>query len=174
MKKCLARLLNILSFDATLANTPLSTAHPELARLNDQTVIDYLARYERNNLAMQVRAKIIEGLPDGRPSQEDIAETLNTSLRSLQRRLRDEDTTFKDLLNETQQELALQYMRDTSRSIGEVTYLLGFSEPSNFTRAFKRWTGKSPGESQLPLAPSAPAESCRRPLAGEPKHPGER
>jgi AraC-like DNA-binding protein len=135
-----------LSFDATLANTPLSTAHPELARLNDQTVIDYLARYERNNLAMQVRAKIIEGLPDGRPSQEDIAETLNTSLRSLQRRLRDEDTTFKDLLNETQQELALQYMRDTSRSIGEVTYLLGFSEPSNFTRAFKRWTGKSPGE----------------------------
>ena len=135
-----------LSFDTTLANTPLATANPELARLNDQTVIDYLARYERSNLTMQVRAKIIEGLPDGRPSQEDIAETLNTSLRSLQRRLRDEDTTFKDLLNETQQELALQYMRDTSRSIGEVTYLLGFSEPSNFTRAFKRWTGKSPGE----------------------------
>ncbi len=135
-----------LSFDATLANTPLSTAHPELARLNDQTVIDYLARYERSNLAMQVRAKIIEGLPDGRPSQEDIAQTLNTSLRSLQRKLRDEDTSFKDLLNETQQELALQYIRDTSRTIGEITYLLGFSEPSNFTRAFKRWTGKSPGE----------------------------
>jgi len=135
-----------LSFDATLANTPLSTAHPELARLNDQTVIDYLARYEHNNLAMQVRAKIIEGLPDGRPCQGDIAETLNTSLRSLQRRLRDEDTSFKDLLNETQQELALQYIRDSSRSIGEITYLLGFSEPSNFTRAFKRWTGKSPGE----------------------------
>ena len=135
-----------LSFDATLANTTLSTAHPELARLNDQTVIDYLARYERNNLAMQVRAKIIEGLPDGRPSQGDIAETLNTSLRSLQLRLRDEDTSFKDLLNETQQELALQYIRDSSRSIGEITYLLGFSEPSNFTRAFKRWTGRSPGE----------------------------
>ena len=138
-----------LSFDATLANTPLSTAHPELARLNDQTVIDYLARYEHNNLAMQVRAKIIEGLPDGRPCQGDIAETLNTSLRSLQRRLRDEDTSFKDLLNETQQELALQYIRDSSRSIGEITYLLGFSEPSNFTRAFKRWTGKSPGEFRL-------------------------
>jgi len=135
-----------LSFDATLANTPLSTAQPELARLNDQTVIDYLARYERSNLAMQVRAKIIEGLPDGSPSQEDIAQTLNTSLRSLQRRLRDEDTNFKNLLSETRQQLALQYMRDTSRSIGEITYLLGFSEPSNFTRAFKRWTGKSPGE----------------------------
>ena len=135
-----------LSFAATLANAPLSTAQPELARLNDQTVIDYLARCEHSNLAMQVRAKIIEGLPDGRPSQEDIAQTLNTSLRSLQRRLRDEDTNFKNLLSETRQQLALQYMRDTSRSIGEITYLLGFSEPSNFNRAFKRWTGKSPGE----------------------------
>ena len=135
-----------LSFDAVLANNPLATAHPELARLNDQTVIDYLARCERSSLTMQVRAGIIEQLPNGRPNQEDIAQTLNTSLRSLQRKLRDEDTNFKELLNETQQELALQYIRDSSRTIGEITYLLGFSEPSNFTRAFKRWTGKSPGE----------------------------
>ena len=135
-----------LSFDAVLINTPLSTAHPELARLNDQTVIDYLARCEHSSLTVQVRAGIIEQLPNGRPNQEDIAQTLNTSLRSLQRKLRDEDTNFKELLNETQQELALQYVRDSSRTIGEITYLLGFSEPSNFTRAFKRWTGKSPGE----------------------------
>jgi AraC-like DNA-binding protein len=138
-----------LCFDTALVNTRLPTAQPELARLNDQTVIDYLARYDRNSLTMQVRAKIIEGLPEGRPSQGDIAQTLHTSLRSLQRKLKDEATSFKDLLNETQQELALQYIRDTSRSIGEITYLLGFSEPSNFTRAFKRWTGKSPGEFRL-------------------------
>ena len=135
-----------LSFDAALVNTPLPTANPELARLNDQTVIDYLARCERNNLSMQVRASIIERLPDGRPNQEDIAHILNTSLRSLQRKLKEEDTNFKELLNETQQDLALQYIRDSSRTIGEITYLLGFSEPSNFARAFKRWTGKSPGE----------------------------
>jgi AraC-like DNA-binding protein len=135
-----------LSFAATLVNTRLATANPELARLNDQTVIDYLARYERSSLTMQVRAKIIERLHDGRPSQEDIAQTLNTSLRSLQRRLKDEETNFKALLNETQQELAIQYIRDSTRTLGEIAYLLGFSEPSNFTRAFKRWTGKSPGE----------------------------
>lgn len=138
-----------LSFDAVLVNTPLTTAHPELARLNDQTVIDYLARCEHSSLTMQVRAGIIEQLPNGRPNQEDIAQTLNTSLRSLQRKLRDEDTNFKALLNETQQDLALQYIRDSNRTIGEITYLLGFSEPSNFTRAFKRWTGKSPGEFRL-------------------------
>ena len=118
-----------------------STAPPELARLNDQTVIDYRARYGRNKLATQVPAKIIEGLADGRPGQGDIAATLNTSLR----RLRSEDTSFKDLLHETRQELALQYIRDSSRRIGETAYIPGFSEPSNFTRAFKRWTGISPG-----------------------------
>ena len=112
--------------------------------MNDQTVIDYLARFDRENITMQVRSKIIEQLPEGRPSQGDIAVKLNTSLRSLQRRLRDQDTSFKELLSNTQQELALSYIRDSSRSIGEITYLLGFSEPSNFTRAFKRWTG-TPG-----------------------------
>lgn len=135
---------NRLCFDKAVAHAPLATAHPELARLNDQTVIDYLARYDRNNITMQVRSKIIEQLPDGRPSQEDIAFRLHTSLRSLQRKLREEDTSFKQLLSNTQQELALFYIRDTNRSIGEITYLLGFSEPSNFTRAFKRWTGLSP------------------------------
>lgn len=135
-----------LSFDATLVNSLLATANPELARINDQTVIDYLARYQRDSLTMQVRAKIIERLPDGRPSQEDIAHTLHTSLRSLQRRLKNEETNYTSLMNETQQELAIQYVRDSSRTLGEIAYLLGFSEPSNFTRAFKRWTGKSPGE----------------------------
>jgi AraC-like DNA-binding protein len=137
---------NRLSFDNTIVHQPLLTAHPELARLNDQTVIDYLARYDRNNITMQVRSRIIEQLPDGRPTQGDIAFRLNTSLRSLQRRLREEDTSFKELLGDTQRELALFYIRDSERSIGEITYLLGFSEPSNFTRAFKRWTGKSPAE----------------------------
>jgi AraC-like DNA-binding protein len=135
-----------LYFDKKLVHTRLSTANPELARLNDQAVIDYLARYDRSSITMQVRSKIIECLPDGRPNQGDIAETLHTSLRSLQRKLRNEETTFKDLLSETQQQLAMHYIQETHRSIGEITYLLGFSEPSNFTRAFKRWTGKSPAE----------------------------
>jgi AraC-like DNA-binding protein len=133
-------------FDKTLASSPLSTAQPELARLNDQTVVDYLARYDRANITMQVRAKIIEQLHDGVPKQETIADTLNVSLRSLQRRLKAEATSFKKLLEDTREQLAMQYLRESHRSVGEITYLLGFSEPSNFTRAFKRWTGKSPVE----------------------------
>lgn len=95
---------------------------------------------------MQVRSSIIERLHDGTPNQETIAESMHVSLRSLQRRLNKEETNFKTLLETTRQELALHYIRETHRTLGEITYLLGFSEPSNFTRAFKRWTGKTPAE----------------------------
>lgn len=137
---------NILSFSRQLVDTPLAHANPGLARINDQAVIDYLARFDRDSLTMQVRSKIIERLHDGTPNQGTIAQSLNVSLRSLQRKLNNEDTNFKTLLESTRRELALLYIRETHRSLGEITYLLGFSEPSNFTRAFKRWTGESPIE----------------------------
>ena len=137
---------NILSFSKQLVDSRLTNANPGLARINDQAVVDYLARFDRNSLTMQVRSKIIERLHDGTPNQEAIARSLNVSLRSLQRKLNSEETNFKTLLESTRRELALHYIRETHRSLGEITYLLGFSEPSNFTRAFKRWTGVSPIE----------------------------
>ena len=135
-----------LCFSKQLVDARLSNANPELARINDQAVIDYLARFDRDTITMQVRSRIIEQLHDGTPSQETIAESLHISLRSLQRMLNKEETNFKTLLETTRQELALHYIRETHRTLGEITYLLGFSEPSNFTRAFKRWTGKTPAE----------------------------
>jgi len=137
---------NILSFDREHVDAALPHANPELARVNDQTVVDYLARFDRENITLQVRAKIIEQLPDGTPNQGTIAESLHVSLRSLQRRLKDENTNYKVLLETTRRELAVHYIRHSERSIGEITYLLGFSEPSNFARAFKRWTGRSPAD----------------------------
>jgi AraC-like DNA-binding protein len=135
-----------LCFSQQLVDAPLINANPELARINDQAVIDYLARFDRDSITMQVRSRIIERLHDGTPNQETIAESLHISLRSLQRMLNKEDTNYKTLLESTRQELALHYIRETHRTLGEITYLLGFSEPSNFTRAFKRWTGKAPAE----------------------------
>ncbi len=67
-------------------------------------------------------------------------------LRTLQRKLSEENTSYKELLDETRRELANQYLRQATLSVSEVTYLLGFSEPSNFSRAFKRWTGRTPSE----------------------------
>ncbi len=122
----------------------LPYAHPELARVNDKVVMEYLARIDKDSITLKVRSHIIDHLPNGAPRQENIAESLNMSLRKLQRKLQDEDTNYKELLEDTRRSLAQTYIKQNNRSIGEITYLLGFSEPSNFTRAFKRWTGRTP------------------------------
>ena len=137
---------NRLCFDLHLVNQPLLNSNPELARINDQAVIDYLARFDLSNITMKVRASIIEQLPRGTPNQKSIADALHVSLSSLQRKLKDEETTFKELLENTRRSLAMQYIREARRPLGELSYLLGFSEHSSFSRAFRRWTGTSPAE----------------------------
>ncbi len=138
-------------FDAAYLDEPLPSANPALAQLNDQVVVDYLARFDRNQVAVQVRDLIIQRLPSGEPSQEDVARCLNMSTRSLQRRLTEEDSSYKLLLEDTRKSLACQYLKKPDISLGEVTYLLGFSDQSNFSRAFKRWVGKTPGEYRTQL-----------------------
>lgn len=139
---------NSLYFSKTLLEETLPTANPELARANDQVVIEYLRKFDQGDIVSKVRAIIIECLPSGSPSQDKIAAAVHMSARTLQRKLVDKQTSYKHLLDEIRQELAKQYLREKGRTIGEVTYLLGFSEPSNFTRSFKRWTGITPAEYQ--------------------------
>ena len=66
------------------------------------------------------------------------------SLRSLQRKLAEIGVNYETLLTNTRHELALSYIHDTRYSVAEITYLLGFSDSSSFSRAFRRWTGLSP------------------------------
>ncbi|KPK38089.1 MAG: hypothetical protein AMJ69_09365 [Gammaproteobacteria bacterium SG8_47] len=135
---------NALLIDRDQLDQQLPTAHAELARTNDKVVAEYLAHLDRGDVEMQVRVKMVDALPSGELSEQSIADALHLSLRSLQRKLRESGMSYKELLDGTRRELARQYLDDSHYSINEVTYLLGFSEPSNFTRAFKRWYGKSP------------------------------
>jgi AraC-like DNA-binding protein len=135
---------NLLVFERSAFEQPLEGANPELARHNDQILAQYLARHERQNVAARVHGVLVEQLSLGEPSQQKIADELHMSLRNLQRKLSSEGTSYKDILNETRRELALSYMKDPRYSVSEITYLLGFSDTSSFTRAFRRWTGKSP------------------------------
>ena len=137
---------NILYFRPESLLQSLPHASPELARANDQVVIEYLSQFESGNVSMKVRSQIIELLPAGQPTQKGVAAALGMSVRNLQRKLHEEGFSFTSLLEEVRRELALQYLHQKHRSIGEITYLLGFSEPSNFTRAFRRWSGTSPNE----------------------------
>ena len=124
----------------------LGSGNPELARVNDEQAEAYLAAFTPVSTSHTVANRIIELLPDGPPSQKDIAEALHVSNRTLQRKLKDEGTSFIDLLQDARLSLARKYLAQPQRSIVEIAYLLGFSEPSTFSRAFKRWTGHAPAE----------------------------
>jgi AraC-like DNA-binding protein len=123
---------------------PLPTANRGLARANEQIVADYMARLDQTRFADRVRLKLVESLPGGGAEVEDVARSLNVSVRTLQRRLAQEQTSWSALLDEARHELALRFIGERQMPVKEATYVLGFSEPSNFTRAFKRWTGLSP------------------------------
>jgi AraC-like DNA-binding protein len=92
----------------------------------------------------RIRGIIAEELQRGVPTQSVVAQRLATSERTLRRRLEAEGTSFRALLDGTRAELAKNYVRDRSLPLSEVAFLLGFSEPSAFHRAFKRWTDSTP------------------------------
>ena len=125
---------------------PLVTGGPQLARINDEHTQAYLDSFVDQSTARRVVDQIVEKLPDGPPSQQQIAAALHVSNRTLQRKLKDEGASFKDLLQDTRMQLARKYLGSPGRSVVETAYLLGFSEPSTFSRAFKRWTGVSPAD----------------------------
>ena len=124
----------------------LSAANPELSRSSEEIAMKYLSRLDQQQLAQQVRRHIVEALPSGRIREEDIAESLHLSTRTLQRRLLDEGVNFGELFQNVRRELAQNYIDDSQLSIGEIAYLLGFSDQANFTRAFKRWFGAPPSD----------------------------
>jgi AraC-like DNA-binding protein len=135
---------NRLCFERNETVRMLPMGNAELARVNDQAVTEYLRRFDQQDYLRQVRRRIIESLPDGAPRAAEIAGSLNVSLGSFLRRLHNENTHYKDLLNDVRRDLATEYVRDSQRPLTEITFLLGFSDQSNFTRAFRRWHGVPP------------------------------
>jgi AraC-like DNA-binding protein len=131
-------------FDCESFERPLDGGNPELARHNDAIALQYLSQLERDNIEARVREVLTHRLARGEPSQEDVAEILNMSPRTLQRKLGDSGTTYKEVLNDTRRDLAFAYLSAPRHTISDVTFLLGFSTGSCFTRAFRRWTGQSP------------------------------
>jgi len=82
----------------------------------------------------------------GEFSEEDLASDLHMSRRSLQRRLAEADASYQSLVDDTRRDMALRYIEDPAKSATDITFLVGYSQQSAFTRAFRRWTGMSPSE----------------------------
>ena len=83
-------------------------------------------------------------MQDGRPVIEEVARYMKISSRTLHRRLQERDLVFKELLQKTRQQLAQQYLKEERLTLSEIALLLGYSEQSAFSRAFKQWLGITP------------------------------
>ncbi|MFT6915760.1 MAG: AraC-like DNA-binding protein [Motiliproteus sp.] len=130
--------------DAEQVEAQLPTANAELALQNDKLCQDYIVRFDRQDIVNQVSNTLVELLPQGEPGMAEIASKLMMSSRTLQRKLNNHDTSFKQLLEAVRKQIAIQYIRQTHIPIGEISYRLGFAHINNFSRAFKRWTGITP------------------------------
>lgn len=135
-----------MRFARSVMDAKLASGNATLGQLHDQFAGDYLARFEQTRVTHQARQVLCRLLPQGEPKRQTVASALSMSTRTLQRRLQEEHTSFQQLLDETRRELAMQLLRQRNLTLLEVAYLLGFADPSNFFRAFKRWFGMPPGQ----------------------------
>ena len=140
------RAADRITLPKSIVDEKLPSANPQLAQLSDQVMIQTLGRLSKERIVPRVKSVIIDLLPSGNVSDEQVAAELNMSTRALQRKLNRKETTFKQLLTEIRQELADKYIRNNQLSLTEISFMLGFSEVSSFSRAFKRWNGESPSE----------------------------
>jgi AraC-like DNA-binding protein len=124
----------------------LRGANPMLARANDLIAAQAIERWYGARLKDRVRVTLIARLPNGAPPLAEIAKLFGTSPRAMQRTLAVENTTYARVVDDARRELAVGYLGDLRYSMAHITYLLGFSGAASFTRAFRRWTGRSPSD----------------------------
>lgn len=99
-----------------------------------------------DSCAARVRSALMELLPSGECTIDDVAKKLGYSKRSLQRKLQEEDTNFQKQLNHTRELLARTYLANTDMTTEDIAFLLGYQESGSFLRAFTVWTGQTVNE----------------------------
>lgn len=128
--------------------SPIVTADDRLLEVLKGYGDDILARHANQgpDFKHQVERWIVDLLPRGTATAATIAMELGMSERTLSRRLSDFGLTFKDLLADVRRDLSLKYVVEPELSLKQAAFLLGYSEPSAFSHAFKRWTGETPAQ----------------------------
>lgn len=134
-----------LAYDAEWMARPVVDADRSLLPIVEKHVREILGRRAgESDLVTAVGESVAECLCDGSPSISVIARGLAMSGRTLQRRLAENGTCFRDIVDDVRRRLAVEYLRDDDTSVTEVSFLLGYSELSAFHHAFRRWTGSTP------------------------------
>ena len=137
---------NRIYFSREVLRCASAHAEPELLKLHEDYAQSFVNKLEKQDLVLQVNKVIAELLESGEADLESVAEKLQLKPRNLRSRLTAANTNFNQVLADYRCYLAKRLLARTSETIDEIVYLTGFSEPSTFYRAFKRWVGMTPIE----------------------------
>lgn len=148
---------NVVVHSAATMRTPLPTANPRVLQSLEQVVADYVATLTDQTCASRLRRVLVLELRNGPPRRDLVARRLGLSVRTLSRRLAAEQTSYREVLHDVMMTLAREHLADGRKSVTEVAFILGFSDASAFSRAFRRWTRRAPSEfAREGPAPEAP------------------
>jgi AraC-like DNA-binding protein len=137
--------MNAILFDEDLLSIRMPQPNQYVSDLFTERAEALLEKLENSkSMRGRVESLLIPILPTGEANMETIARKLALSRQTLFRKLKAEEVTFEQVLDELRHKLALEYLKGKNISVNETSYLLGFSDPAAFSRAFKRWTGASP------------------------------
>lgn len=149
---------NAIALSAAQLALPLLREDPTI-----RTVFEAYAREQLDCLATGVRRRIVdvaaEELRAGKLTMDSVSRRLGLSAATLRRRLEDEGTTFREIVDEVRRGLAEQHLLDRRFGIGEIAFLLGFSNVSAFNKAFRRWNASSPSEYRAKLLERSRSDS---------------
>lgn len=133
-----------ICIDPMIVDETLMGGNREIAHELDRIMESHIAALDKDDIVSRVKRAILQLLPSGKCNKQRVAGELAMSANGLQQKLAARETSFQDLLHQIRHSLALDYMEQARVSITEMSFMLGFSDTSSFTRAFRRWTGKSP------------------------------
>jgi len=135
---------SVIHFPRGALEETITSGNRELFETNERLVQQYLDRLASSEIINLVHATILDGLGGGDIGEAAVAGTLNMSLRSFQRTLQRQGTSFREILEAAREQTARDLVTRTELAIGDISYRLGYRNPTNFSAAFRRWTGASP------------------------------
>ncbi len=134
-----------ISFSSVDANKTFITHNEKMWKVLERELQEQLAKIKSGySTAKNVRDILTKLLPNGSASIETVAQHLNVSKRTLQRRLKEESTSFLAELKVVREELGKHYLLNTTLTVDQISFMLGFNEVNSFIRAFQNWTGLTP------------------------------
>ncbi len=140
----------LLRIEKQYLDLPVVRDRSDLPELMKEAPYVFLVK-PNNTTSINAQIRRILERSDGleMPDFEHVADQLNTSTQTLRRRLKDESTSFQAIKDQVRRDIAIYHLSENKFSINEIALKVGFTEPSTFHRAFKKWTGVTPGDYRL-------------------------